>query len=141
MGGRTGPKIILSSRHHTGTDGVSLYVTYRSPRVLFVHYGNLWPALPKVAGEAVLRVEVSCVRGVRILQGLRQAAFRPWNGDKVNVIGHQCITPNAHVSAGARLLEYAHVNQEIGVVMKHGILTHTPLSDVMSIVWNNASQL
>jgi len=60
------------------------------------------------------------------------------NGDKMNVVCHQDIRPDANTMFLAAIFERSKVDETIGLIMKNSIFSNTTVTNVMSILRNNA---
>jgi hypothetical protein len=87
--------------------------------------------------KSVFGIEVHGVVRVGEVQSSRKRIFIFRNGNQVDMIGHQCVGPNADAVPDTSLLQGTHVDQKISVFVKKRFLSNAALIHVVRIARQN----
>jgi hypothetical protein len=107
--------------------------------VTFIEKGGLESSFPQVAGLGVPLIEVLRVIAVNPLKCATQRKFIFGNGDEMNVIVHQAVSPNSDHVFDALRSEHSDICVAIYVIQKDICLSIAALRDMVWISWQGNS--
>ena len=112
-------------------DGISFDEAHRFKGMSIVQDGGIEAALPEVALDVALGVEVLGVAHMKRVEGAGQAGFCMGDTDVVDVVRHQAIGPDIDGEALAVFGEPSEVDLVIAGLFEHGVAVVSELKHVV----------